>query len=450
MKTLSLYGQARIIVAIALFIAIGTTHGQKVEVPGSHSKEVGKEKTISVDVIPQLSYSDHPAVWNQAWGPHCKASKPCARKARRFIKKEQFIEGLGYAARALEMKPKKRAERRALDVLTSGNYARAQKEFEKNLNDYPNVPKYINWKSSKAMYYRMWYANRMNHVNAMLQKLDHPKVKITVNPVDHHMLGKLAGTLSTYRKYSANDYYAGGNYYQQQGAKSNDKEDYKRAAMAYKISEYYVTDFKDAKQQYESAKKKATSTVYFSAHYHGHGGFGGTLDEDVKAQLIQNTGFNRLPFVEMVNTKSADYHVKMVTNGLELITRGKTSDKQEYSKEVMDENGKTITKKATIITYTSGYNTRAKVNVEVIDLRSKKVVYSTVSEHTYEWVTVWQKGSGSTDIVKGKYKKYLDNQPDRAPTRKTFYERAIAMCARDIATKLYVNFFLRIGAEPKY
>ncbi|PKV50823.1 hypothetical protein ATE84_2890 [Aquimarina sp. MAR_2010_214] len=448
MKTHFYLGLRRTIVITALFISSHII-AQDIKVPGNDNKELSNATTVTIDAIPELSYSDHPAVWNQGWGPHCPAPNSCARKAKRFIKKEKFIDGLGYAARVLELNPRKRAERKALEVLTTENYSRALKEFEQDLKAHPEIPEYQNWQSSKAMYDRMWYAGRFNIVNAKLQQLHHPKVNIKVNPVDADMLGNLATKLSTYRTYAANDYYTGGHYYLKRGNAQGDKEHYKRSALSFLIANEYVTDFKDAKSQYESAKKLATSTVYFSGHYHGHGGFGGTLDEDVKAEILRMSGFSRLPFVEIVNSKSADYHVKLVTNGLELVTRGKTSDKQEYSREEPDTNGKAITKKATITTYSSGYNARAKVNVEVIERKTNKVVYSMISENTYQWITVWQKGSGDTDIVKGKYKRYLGKSADKAPVRKTLYERAIALCAKDIARKVYINFIRKIGASPR-
>lgn len=442
-------GLGRILVLITLFV-FGISTAQGIEVPKGDNKELDSGTVITTGTIADLSFIDPPSVWKQGYTVSCTKANQCVRKARRFIKKKNYIDGLAYAARTFILNPKKRATRKALEILTQGNYALALKEFEQNQKDFPDLPIYENWRSSRSMYYRMWFFNRMYLVNTMLSTREHPKINITIDPIESNTLSIIAKTLSSYRTLSAQEYYNGAQYYLKKASASTDKNQYKRAAVAFRIANEYVTDFKDAKSQYESAKKLAMSTVYFSGHYYKSGGFGGTLDEDVKAALLNIRGFNGLRFIEITNSKSADYHVKLVTNGLELVTRGKTSDKQEFSKEIKDKNGKVVTKKATVTTYTSGYNARAKINVEVISRKTNKVMYSTVSERTYQWTTVWQKGTGDLNIVKSRYKQYVGNSPDRAPQRRTLYERAIGMCATDIAHQLYSHFLRRVGASPTH
>ncbi len=439
----------RIIVVAALFVSL-SSYAQEIEKPADHNKELNKNIPLTIEAIPELSYSNHPAVWNQGWGPHCKVPSQCVRKARKSIKKGKFIQGLGYAARTLDLAPRKRAERKALEILIPANYTKALTQFEKDLLKYPDIPQYENWKSSKALYNRMWVMGRFNLVNSKLEQIHHPKMKIKVKPFDTDRLGQLATKLSSYRKYSANDYYSGAQYYLKQGKTNNDKEAYKRAAMAFKIADEYVTGFKDAKAQYQSTKKLAISTIYISSQYIGKGKYGKMLDEDVRSTLLNATGFQRLPFVELTNNSGADYHIKMVVNGLEVIKKGKTSDTQEYNHEETDEHGKVTNKKAIITTYTSSYLARAKVNAEVIERKTGKILYSMVSHNSYHWETIWQIGSGHTDMVKSKYKRYLGKQPDQAPTPATLTERAIELCARDIARKVYRNFIQHIGAAPTH
>ncbi len=439
-------GRRLTILILVLLMIIGTSFAQGVEVPGSN-KELNGNTSISIDAVPELSLTDNPAVWNQGYTIACGKANSCSKKAKRFAKKERFIDALGYAAKTFKYKPRKRAEKRALQVLTNENYARAQKEFEKNLRDNPDIPEYIDWTSTKGMFYRMWFANRFNVVNGMLQQMVHPKVKITVNPVDHHMLGKLAGTLSSYRKYSANDYYQGGVYFLKHA--NGDKQQLKRAAMSFLISDYYVTNFKDAKTQYESAKEKATSSVSIApAKQNISYSISVSLDEEISSIILNMRGFKQLPFVELSANSQSDYIVRMVIDEIEHNALGASKNKEEFSGVIKDENGNEITKTATLITNEKANITRCKITYNVIERKSKKQLYGGVVREEYRWSTIWSNYSGELSVIPRKKRKYIDRKPDRSPTKKVLFQRVVSMCAPSIAHNLYNNFIRNIGAAP--
>lgn len=394
----------------------------------------GETKTNTIEIpatptAPDINFSDIPAVWATSFNINCDSAKDCNRNAKRFLKKGFYISAIGYSAKTFTFggKLKKRDQRRAMEILTASNYDLAVKEYEQYLLDFPEV-EYVNWKDAKTTYYRMWRKAQFSMVNTLLQ--DHPKVTFDTQEPDTHSLGALVTKLSSYRAYAAQDYYEAGLYWKSIGQKNKDKSAYKKAAYAFRISNQYVSNYKDAIAQFEKMKKLATVTVYLSGRYYSSGQFGTLIDNDVRAELLLIPQFKRLEFIEIVSTKKADYHIKLVTSGLELVTRGKTNDKRDFTKEVKNKDGKVVTKNASIITYTSGYTARAKINAEVIEKKTNNIVYATTSEASYDWITTWQKGSGDTDIVKSKYKRYLGKSPDRAPNRKTLYDRAVALNAK--------------------
>jgi len=434
---------------ITLLNIASVIHSQNTTVPLDGEITKNSIEIPAIPAVPDISFGDTPAVWAQSFSINCNTPKECNRDAKRFLKRGFYISAIGYSAKTFTIggKLKKRDHRRAMEILTASNYDLAIKEYEQYMLEFPEV-EYVNWSDAKTTYYRMWRKAQFNMVNTLLQ--DHPELTFDTQEPDTHSLGILATKLSSYREYAAEDYYKAGLYWKSIGQKNKDKSAYKRAAYAFRISNQYVSNYKDVIAQFEKMKKLATVTVYLSGKYYSSGQFGTLIDNDVRAELLLIPQFKRLEFIEIVSTKKADYHIKLVTNGLELVTRGKTNHKRDFTKEVKNKDGKVVTKNASIITYTSGYTARAKINAEVIEKRTNNIVYATTSEASYDWITTWQKGSGDTDIVKSKYKRYLGKSPDRAPNRKTLYDRAIALNAKDLAYKLYIGFFIGLASHQTH
>ncbi|TYA74941.1 hypothetical protein [Seonamhaeicola marinus] len=402
-----------------------------------------------IEVAPELSFTNYPSRWQRMYAVSCRKAGECARKSKSALKDKRYMDALAMAAEVFQHDPSRRLEKKALEMLKQNHVIAAQKEYEQEVKKYPDSA-YANYRSAKNLYNRMWQIQKYNYVMSMLKQLDHPKVKLDVKLLDADMVGKLATKLSSFRMRAAEEYYAGGEYFLALGNKSGDKSDYKKSAMSFLIADQYVKDFKDAKQQYEAAKKLATSTVYISSHYAYSGSsFARTLKDDIKTDL-HKLGLSRLRFVEITESKNADYHIVLKASGLELTAIGKSSDKQEYTKKVKGDDGKEITKTATVITFSSGFDARSVVHISVVEKRTQKNIYSSTVEETYSWRTVWSKISGDESIVRPRDKRHVGKAPDKPLSRKTFYERSIALCAPTASNRLYRNVLSKLGASPTH
>jgi len=397
-------------------------------------------KSLSITITPRT-------MWARPFNNDCGTDGKCRRMAERALKEDKYTNAVAYAASGLGEKCSKRIKRKLLAILTPENYAKSVLEFDAKKKDLSKkIAKYTGVQSATDVHHLRWYSLRLAITNKLIEAIDNP-TKIKLHEVSPDDLETLSRKLRAYSDLAAEEYIVAGN---EAFGIAKSKEDFKRAFMYFDIALQYNPQHTKAVDLAEQARKKATSTVYISSHYESHGGFARVLDEDVKAALQKVRGFTGLRFVEITDSKNADYHIKLVANGLELVTRGKTSDKNDFTKDV-EVDGKVTTKKATITTYTSGYDARAKININVVERKTRKVVYSSAVARTYIWKTVWQTSSNSdTGFIKAKYKRHLGKSPDRAPEKRTLYERAISLCASQTAHSLYSNFFYKVGSAPTH
>lgn len=436
------------LVLFALFIVNFISYSQEIVIPTHGDNLELKSKTsIHIEGIPELSFNDTPAIWSIDYTISCATAGECTRKSKRFFKKDRMIDGLGYAAETFNKNPKKRIKSKALKLITQRRYEGALAEYEKHMLDFPRVNEYVNYKSTKNTYYRMWFKNQFHVVNSSLEH-HNDLFHLSLQPLDPNEFMELATELANYRFNSAEEYYSGALYWKNHG---KNKHDYKKSALFFKISNFYKNRHKDATAQYQEMRLRATSSVNITSYYKGYGRrYGELLNKDVQSAIMNFPKWNRLEFVEFSNNKRSDYLVKLMINSLSVVPIPKISDKRDFSKEVTDENDNTSTKTASITTYSSGLVSSAKVNIEIIERATNKIIYSGISKNTFHFKTVWQTGKGDVEAaVPKKHREFLNRPPEKAPKYTVLLEKAISSNVRTIAISIYNELLLTLGSIPK-
>lgn len=428
---------------IAWFLTAAVTYGQIPVTPNSGN--TNESPSISIDAKPPvISYHDHPATWSIGYDVVCRTAKACSRKAKRFLKRGHYIDGLGYAAETFTYDPKRRVRQKALKLITEHHYHSAIKEYEVDLQQYP-MTDYENYRSTKNVYYRWWHKNRFNMVLASLQEYN-DLFRLNLQPIDTHSMETLVARLSEYRTFTAADYYEVGMYWKKH---ATGKQHYKKAHMAFRIADYYVSGYQDAKSQAAALKPLAISTVYLSTHYDGYTKYGQLLDEQVQSAMMQFAGWRDMQFVRFTKDRErADYRITLSIDPMNVEEIPQSTERKDFSKDVTDAHGNITTKNAVIKTYSKGRVAYAKVTVEVVEQKSQEIVYATTAQNSHHFVSVWQLSSGDTSIVPQKEKQHLGQSPQALPKYTVLFEQAISHTARPVAVKLFEKVIYHLGSIP--
>ena len=373
--------------------------------------------------------------------------------AKKYYKKGQFDLAASHLTKSLTLKPNNKKAIQLFEL----SYINAVDEHQLTIKSLSSIKNKSKWPLLVTEYSALIKLGK--HVNKLK-----PLLKSTLNYDLELVVDDFYDKLSDSKDRAADYHYTLGLKFQDEA----DKENQKKAAINFRLSQNYIYDYLDSQELYKKARKNATFTLLIR-EFDGNSKYSSYIRDQImlnqsnkskeflriidrdelqtiltELALVQS-GITENNYLEIGELSGAD-HILSATmistyKPIETITEMDIKQKKEVviKKEAyVDSTGETKYKeikgivRATVDHYKKESGARISLSYKIININNRNVLYSSEVVGKNDFFHDWATYEGDKRALSNKYKNLVKRKDKFAPSE----DDLLMSIAKDVSTKL--------------